>query len=63
MYQYLDENRIPYKKCGKLIVAVSPDEIPRLKHLYENGRQNNVPDLKLVAGHEIKDYEPNCTVS
>lgn len=29
-YQYLDEKKIPYKKCGKLIVALDESEIPNL---------------------------------
>lgn len=29
-YKYFDEKRIPYKKVGKLIVAVEDAEIPRL---------------------------------
>ncbi|CAG7825407.1 unnamed protein product [Allacma fusca] len=59
-YKYFEENQIPYKKVGKLIVAVSEDEIPRLKDLYERGLQNNVPNLKLVDAPQIKDYEPYC---
>ncbi len=61
-YKYLDENRIPYKKCGKLIVAVSPEQIPNLKDLYERGLQNNVPNLELISKEKIKDYEPHCEV-
>lgn len=29
-YKYLDEKRIPYKKCGKLIVATNDLEVGRL---------------------------------
>ena len=29
-YKYLDEKKIPYKKCGKLIVATNPVEVSRL---------------------------------
>lgn len=59
-YQYCDEHKIPYKKCGKLIVAVEPDEVSRLEELYERGCQNGVKDLKFVAPNEIGKYEPNC---
>jgi 2-hydroxyglutarate dehydrogenase len=61
-YDYFQKNQIPYKKCGKLIVAVKPDEIPRLKNLYERGLKNNVPGLKLVDGQQINHYEPHCQV-
>lgn len=29
-YKYLDDNKIPYKKCGKLIVALDAEEVRRL---------------------------------
>lgn len=29
-YKFLDENKIPYKKCGKLIVATNEVELGRL---------------------------------
>ncbi|NXD11728.1 L2HDH protein, partial [Nothocercus nigrocapillus] len=59
-YEYCDQKGIPYKQCGKLIVAVEQDEIPRLKALYERGLQNNVRDLKLIGAKEIKAKEPFC---
>uniref|UniRef100_A0A8D0FC02 L-2-hydroxyglutarate dehydrogenase, mitochondrial n=1 Tax=Strix occidentalis caurina TaxID=311401 RepID=A0A8D0FC02_STROC len=59
-YEYCDQKGIPYKRCGKLIVAVEQDEIPRLKALYERGLQNNVQDLKLIGAKEIKAKEPFC---
>ncbi|NXP05635.1 L2HDH protein, partial [Thinocorus orbignyianus] len=59
-YQYCDQKGIPYKQCGKLIVAVEQDEIPRLKALYERGLQNNVPGLKLIGPKEIQAKEPFC---
>jgi 2-hydroxyglutarate dehydrogenase len=30
-YKYCDEKQIPYKKCGKLIVATDETEVGRLK--------------------------------
>ncbi|XP_043930224.1 L-2-hydroxyglutarate dehydrogenase, mitochondrial [Protopterus annectens] len=59
-YNYCTQKGIPYKKCGKLIVAVEQEEIPRLKALYERGLENNVPDLKLIGATEIQKKEPYC---
>ncbi|KAM9289715.1 L-2-hydroxyglutarate dehydrogenase, mitochondrial isoform 2-T2 [Cariama cristata] len=59
-YKYCDQKGIPYKQCGKLIVAVEQDEIPRLKALYERGLQNNVRGLKLIGAKEIQAKEPFC---
>ena len=30
MYEFCQENGIAYERCGKLIVAVAPEELPRL---------------------------------
>lgn len=61
-YKFFDENNVPYKKVGKLIVAVEPNELPRLDALYERGMKNGCRDLKVVEQHQIKDYEPYCKV-
>lgn len=59
-YKYLDEKNIPYKKCGKLIVATNDVEVTRLMDLHERGIKNKVPDLKLIDGDQIKEIEPYC---
>uniref|UniRef100_A0A6I8STQ1 L-2-hydroxyglutarate dehydrogenase, mitochondrial n=1 Tax=Xenopus tropicalis TaxID=8364 RepID=A0A6I8STQ1_XENTR len=60
IYEYCDQKGIPYKQCGKLIVAVKQPEIPRLQALYERGLQNNVPGLRLIGAKDIKEKEPYC---
>ena len=47
----------------QLIVAVEPEEIPRLENLYKRGQENNVRDLKMIGPEQIKDIESNCVVS
>ncbi|TNM95853.1 L-2-hydroxyglutarate dehydrogenase, mitochondrial [Takifugu flavidus] len=59
-YEYCDKKGLPYKRCGKLIVAVEQEEIPRLKALYERGMQNNVRDLSIIDAKEIREREPYC---
>lgn len=59
-YEYCDKKGLPYKRCGKLIVAVDKEEIPRLKALYERGLKNNVRDLSIVDAAGIREREPFC---
>lgn len=59
-YKYCDDHNIPYKKCGKLIVAVTKEEVPRLDALYERGLQNDVKDLELIGPKKIREIEPSC---
>ncbi|XP_014669121.1 PREDICTED: L-2-hydroxyglutarate dehydrogenase, mitochondrial-like [Priapulus caudatus] len=60
MYDYCDKHSIPYKKPGKLIVAVEPHEIPRLDALWDRALQNGCQDLEMVPGDRIQEFEPNC---
>ncbi|XP_041668941.1 L-2-hydroxyglutarate dehydrogenase, mitochondrial isoform X2 [Cheilinus undulatus] len=59
-YEYCDKKGLPYKRCGKLIVAVEQEEIPRLKALYERGLKNKVRDLSVVDTKGIREREPYC---
>ncbi|KAJ8289688.1 hypothetical protein GJAV_G00004170 [Gymnothorax javanicus] len=59
-YDYVEKKGIPYKRCGKLIVAVEREEIPRLNALYERGQKNNVRDLSIVDAKGIREREPYC---
>lgn len=58
MFEYCDENEIPYERCGKLIVALREDELPGLDELESRGRANGVPGLRRVTGAEIQEIEP-----
>ncbi|XP_004454176.1 L-2-hydroxyglutarate dehydrogenase, mitochondrial [Dasypus novemcinctus] len=60
IYEYCNQKKISYKQCGKLIVAVEQEEIPRLRALYERGLQNGVPGLRLIPQEDIKKKEPYC---
>ncbi len=60
MYQYCEDNAIPYQRCGKLIVALDADELPRLDDLEARGIANAVPGLRRIGGAEISDIEPNA---
>lgn len=59
-YDYLEKKGLPYKRCGKLIVAVNQEEVPRLRALYERGQKNNVRDLSVIDAKGIREREPYC---
>jgi (S)-2-hydroxyglutarate dehydrogenase len=60
MYEFCDANAIPYERCGKLIVALRGDELPRLADLEARGHANGVPGLRRVEAAEITEIEPEC---
>lgn len=60
-YHYCDHNSIPYRKVGKLIVALDQSELPALEQLYRHGTTNAVPGIRLLRGnHLIREVEPEC---
>ncbi|CAG9862495.1 unnamed protein product [Phyllotreta striolata] len=61
LYKYCDNERIPYKKPGKLIVASTDEEIKALKELYRIGCKTGVTGLELLPTIEkILEKEPKC---
>ncbi|MFQ6605973.1 MAG: L-2-hydroxyglutarate oxidase, partial [Fidelibacterota bacterium] len=56
---FADEYDIPYEICGKLIVATTKAEIPRLESLENRGRANGLKGLKRIPADGIADYEPH----
>ncbi len=42
LYRYCAEHRIPSKRCGKVVVAVREDELPRLQVLYQRGKSHGL---------------------
>jgi L-2-hydroxyglutarate oxidase len=57
-YEYCEQKGIPYEKCGKLIVAIEPEELPRLDALWERAQANGVP-VRMVGPEEIREIEPH----
>src|SRR5260370_8257637 len=60
MYEFCAANAIGVERCGKLIVAIKDDELPRLDELERRGRANGVPDLRRVTAAQIRDIEPEA---
>lgn len=59
MYQFCAEENVPHRRCGKLVVAVTKDELPRLATLEERGRANGV-NIRRLGPEEIKEREPEA---
>ena len=60
MMAFCDEHAIPYERCGKVVVATTAQEIPRLEELERRGRANGVPDLRMIGPEELRTLEPNA---
>lgn len=57
LYRYCEERGIAHRRCGKLIVATSDDERPKLQHYFETARRNGVTDLQWLSPGEVTALE------
>jgi (S)-2-hydroxyglutarate dehydrogenase len=60
MYAYCEQKNIPTDRCGKVIVAATTDEVPRLESLYARGQANGVEGLELIGPERLAEIEPHC---
>ena len=59
MIRFCQEHNIPHEVCGKLVVAPTDDELPRLRDLHERGRQNGLEGLRMLGPEEMREIEPH----
>ncbi|MEZ5759323.1 MAG: NAD(P)/FAD-dependent oxidoreductase [Emcibacteraceae bacterium] len=59
LYDYAKSRHIPHNRCGKLIVATSQDEIPKLRQIYQNAKNCGINDLDYLTKEQCKNIEPD----
>jgi L-2-hydroxyglutarate oxidase len=60
MKEFCQTHSIPHEVCGKVVVATSADELPRLRSLFERGQQNGLRGLRLLSPEELREIEPHA---
>jgi L-2-hydroxyglutarate oxidase len=60
MVQFCQEHDIDHEVCGKVIVATSSQQLPRLENLYQRGLENGL-DVKKITSEEVKEKEPHVS--
>src|SRR5512139_849920 len=60
MKAFCEANGVRYENCGKVIVATTEVERPRLMMLHERGAANGVEGLRLLDPAELRDVEPHA---
>ncbi len=58
--RFCEEHGVPFESCGKLIVATSNEELPRLEELFRRGVGNGLQGLRMLGREEIREYEPHA---
>jgi (S)-2-hydroxyglutarate dehydrogenase len=60
MIEFCRTHAIPHEVCGKVVVATSEEEVPRLNALFERGQQNGLRGLRLLTPEQIHEIEPHA---
>ncbi|MGE3308322.1 MAG: L-2-hydroxyglutarate oxidase [Limisphaerales bacterium] len=61
-HQLLDFCRtegIPHEICGKIVVATSEAELPRLAELHRRGEANGLDGIRFLSPTELREREPH----
>jgi L-2-hydroxyglutarate oxidase LhgO len=58
LYEYCAGHGVAHSKIGKIVVAVTPDEIATLKSYVQKAQANGVNDLRWLSREELREMEP-----
>jgi L-2-hydroxyglutarate oxidase LhgO len=58
LYAYAEARGIPYRRCGKLVVATDESQIAKLQDWKNIAEQNGVKGLRSLSAAEAKKMEP-----
>ena len=61
MVEFCREHNLKHEVCGKVIVATTEAEIPRLKMLFERGQANGLAGLRMLQADQLREIEPHCS--
>lgn len=53
-----EELEVPFRRCGSLMLSYGPAGDHVLRQKLEQGRENGVPDLRLINGAQAEEMEP-----
>jgi len=62
LQDYCEQRGVVHERCGKLVVAASDDEVPRLQALFERGKENGLSGLRWLDAAEAREIEPHVNV-
>jgi len=60
MVTFCQRFRVDHEICGKVVVAVTEEEVPRLKDLFERGTANGLSGLRWLDAKGIREIEPHA---
>lgn len=61
LYRYCAERHVAHRRCGKIVVAVTADQVPKLRQIQEQAASNCVDDLVWLSASEVAGRAPGIT--
>ncbi len=58
LYDYALERGVPHRRCGKLIVATSTEQVGQLEAIRAKAAANGVDDLQMISAQQAAAMEP-----
>ena len=58
LYEYCERRRVPFRRCGKLIVATSSDQVEKLESIRLRAEANGATDLTYIDAAAAERLEP-----
>lgn len=59
MVRFCAENGVKHDICGKLVVAATDEEVPRMMDLFERGTANGLAGLRVLDRDGMLEIEPH----
>lgn len=60
LLEFCQQHDVRFEICGKVVVAVSNDQIPQLDELLRRGTANGLAGIHRLNAEEIREREPHC---
>jgi L-2-hydroxyglutarate oxidase LhgO len=61
LYEYCAKHDVPHRRCGKLIVATSEEQLVELNDIQERAKANGVLDLAWLTKAQVVEREPEVS--
>lgn len=61
MDQISEQLDVPFRRVGALVACLHEEDMPKLRELYDRGKENVVPGLRLLTGDEARALEPHLS--
>jgi L-2-hydroxyglutarate oxidase len=58
--RFCEEHGVPFERCGKIVVATSREEVPRLDELERRGKANGLAGIERIGPEALREHEPHA---